>query len=79
METIDIWAQCFFGSTDSVSRRLCQYDGHYGTHECNLECPFYMTKRDAVNICKEYVANEIKAVDELIEEVEKQKGGVMDG
>ena len=55
METIDIWVNCFFGSVDSSHRRLCQYDGHYGTAECDRECPFYMTKRDAVDICKKEV------------------------
>ena len=52
METIDIWVQCFFGGTDSFNRRLCHYDGHYGTNECCKECPWFMTKRDAIDICK---------------------------
>ena len=58
METIDIWVNCFFGGVDSSHRRLCQYDGHYGTAECDRECPFYMTKRDAVDICKKEVLRE---------------------
>lgn len=52
METIDIWVNCFFGGVDHSNRRLCQYDGHYGTAECNRECPFYLCKRDAIDICK---------------------------
>lgn len=53
MEYIDVWCKCFFGFVDKENRRMCAYSDK--PWDCSNVCPNFITKREANDICKQYV------------------------